>query len=141
TNEILSPSCFTVPFKLFRGADADADLWVSQPLAPSWARAATFAKTQTANARINSFFIVRNLLFTTLHCSWNPASLVRSWRQFGCKLQKNVTRRTVYFSRATTNSGAQSRARLISESGNVQIALRADSEYCAAWAEAESSDP
>ena len=32
-----------------------------------------------------------------------------------------------YFSRATTNSGAHSKARLISESGNTQIALRADS--------------
>jgi len=32
-----------------------------------------------------------------------------------------------YFSRATTNSGAHNSARLISESGNVQIALRADS--------------
>jgi hypothetical protein len=32
-----------------------------------------------------------------------------------------------YFSRATTNSGAHSSARLISESGKVQIALRADS--------------
>src|SRR5450631_3526020 len=34
-----------------------------------------------------------------------------------------------YFSRATTNSGAQRRARLISESGNVQMALRAESAY------------
>ena len=32
-----------------------------------------------------------------------------------------------YFSLATTKSGAQSRARLISESGKVQIAFRADS--------------
>src|SRR5205807_7584905 len=47
----------------------------------------------------------------------------------------------VYFSRATTNSGAQSSARLISESGKVQMALRADSAYCAARVVAESSDP
>jgi hypothetical protein len=32
-----------------------------------------------------------------------------------------------YFSLATTNSGAHNNARLISESGNVQMALRADS--------------
>ena len=32
-----------------------------------------------------------------------------------------------YFSLATTNSGAHNSARLISESGNVQIALDADS--------------
>jgi hypothetical protein len=32
-----------------------------------------------------------------------------------------------YFSLATTNSGAHSSARLISESGKVQIAFRADS--------------
>ncbi len=32
-----------------------------------------------------------------------------------------------YFSLATTNSGAHNRARLISESANIQIALRADS--------------
>jgi len=35
--------------------------------------------------------------------------------------------RAPYFSRATTNSGAHSSARLISESGKVQIAFRADS--------------
>src|ERR1700757_1617331 len=37
-----------------------------------------------------------------------------------------------YFSLATTNSGAQSNARLISESGNVQMALVADSAYSVA---------
>ena len=46
----------------------------------------------------------------------------------GCFRPENLR----YFSRATTNSGAQSRARLISESGKLQIALRADSAYCAA---------
>jgi len=46
-----------------------------------------------------------------------------------------------YFSLATTNSGAQSSARLISESGKVQIDLRADSAYFAAQAVAASSDP
>ena len=50
-------------------------------------------------------------------------------------------RRRTYFSRATTNSGAQSKARLISESGKVQIEFCADSAYCAARAEAASNDP
>ena len=45
-----------------------------------------------------------------------------------------------YFSLATTNSGAHSRARLISESGNVQIAARAASAKCAASADANSSE-
>jgi len=46
-----------------------------------------------------------------------------------------------YFSRAITNSGAHNNARLISESGNVQIAFRAASAYCAAFAFAASSAP
>ncbi len=46
-----------------------------------------------------------------------------------------------YFSLATTNSGAQSRARLISESGNVQIDRWADAAYSAARAFAASNDP
>ena len=48
---------------------------------------------------------------------------------------------TGYFSRATTNSGAQSSARLISESGKKQIDLQADSAYCAARDVATSNDP
>jgi hypothetical protein len=39
----------------------------------------------------------------------------------------SINRSTSYFSLATTNSGAHSSARLISESGKVQIAFRADS--------------
>src|ERR1700693_1395474 len=46
-----------------------------------------------------------------------------------------------YFSRPTTNSGAQSSARLISELGKVQIAFCADSAYRAARPVAASSDP
>ena len=46
-----------------------------------------------------------------------------------------------YFSLATTKSGAQSKARLISEFRKVQIDLRADSAYFAAQAVAASSDP
>ena len=46
-----------------------------------------------------------------------------------------------YFSLATTNSGAQSRARLISESGKMQIDFRADSAYCTARFVAARSDP
>jgi len=46
-----------------------------------------------------------------------------------------------YFSLATTNSGAQRRARLISESGKKQIDLQADSAYCAARVVAASSEP
>jgi len=46
-----------------------------------------------------------------------------------------------YFSRATTNSGAQSSARFISESGKVQIARLADSAYWAARVVAASTDP
>ena len=46
-----------------------------------------------------------------------------------------------YFSLATTNSGAQSSARLISESGKTQMALRADSAYRAASLEANSREP
>ncbi len=34
---------------------------------------------------------------------------------------------SLYFSRSTTNSGAHSRTRLISESGKMQMALRAES--------------
>src|ERR1019366_494144 len=47
----------------------------------------------------------------------------------------------VYFSLATTNSGAQSSARLISVSGKERMASCADSAYCAARAVAASSDP
>lgn len=46
-----------------------------------------------------------------------------------------------YFSLATTNSGAQSNARLISESGKGQMALRADSAYSVARREAASNEP
>ena len=46
-----------------------------------------------------------------------------------------------YFSLATTNSGAQSNARLISESGNVHMALLADSAYSVARIEAASTEP
>src|SRR5437588_7101687 len=46
-----------------------------------------------------------------------------------------------YFSRATTKSGAHSRARLISELGKVQMALRAASAYSAARALAASRAP
>ena len=55
--------------------------------------------------------------------------VVRKWGQFN------------YFSRATTNSGAHSRARLISESGKKQMDLRADSAYSAAREVAASKDP
>jgi len=48
---------------------------------------------------------------------------------------------SAYFSRATTNSGAQSSARFISESGKVQMALLADSAYWAARLVAASTDP
>src|SRR5438132_14073298 len=46
-----------------------------------------------------------------------------------------------YFSRATTKSGAHSSARLISELGKVQMALRAASAYSAARPLAASSAP
>jgi len=46
-----------------------------------------------------------------------------------------------YFSRATTKSGAHSSARLISELGKVQMALRAASAYSAARALAASRAP
>jgi len=47
----------------------------------------------------------------------------------------------VYFSLATTNSGAHSRARLISESGKAWSAFWDDSAYSAAQALAASSEP
>src|SRR5437868_3146778 len=46
-----------------------------------------------------------------------------------------------YFSRSITKSGTHSRARLNSESGKEQIALRAASEYCAAAEFAASTEP
>jgi len=45
------------------------------------------------------------------------------------KYEPKAESRKPYFSLATTNSGAQSSARLTSESGKVQIDLRADSAY------------
>lgn len=60
---------------------------------------------------------------------------------FGAQGQCRPNGAGSYFSRATTNAGAHSKARLISESGKVQIALRADPAYCAALAVAASSDP
>src|SRR5258708_3079047 len=50
-------------------------------------------------------------------------------------------RAAVYFSREITKSGAQSRARLISESGKVKVDLRADSAYWAARSWASSIEP
>ncbi len=46
-----------------------------------------------------------------------------------------------YFSRPTTKSGAQSKARLISESGKLHMDLRAASEYSWARAMATSTEP
>lgn len=46
-----------------------------------------------------------------------------------------------HFSRATTKSGTQSRARLISESGKLPRARRASSANCEARARAASSEP
>lgn len=46
-----------------------------------------------------------------------------------------------HFSRATTNSGAHKRARLISLAGKLQMALRASSAYCMARALAASREP
>src|ERR1700739_1335190 len=46
-----------------------------------------------------------------------------------------------YFSRATTNSGAHSKARWISELGSSEMAARASSAYCWARVVAASSEP
>ena len=58
----------------------------------------------------------------------------------GISLRSSALKFLTYFSLATTNSGAHSRARLISESGNVQIAFCADSAYRVARDVAASSD-
>src|SRR5437879_10313420 len=60
--------------------------------------------------------------------SIQPTACVLSGRS------RRTLRFKVHFSRATTNSGAHSKARLISESGNWQMALRADSAYSTARA-------
>src|SRR5438045_4526916 len=129
TNVTLSPSAFTVPLRLLRGAAAAAlSLPMSLLLLVSCATAAMLKVTQIAITRIHSFFIERNLLWK--NCPVELDSLV----QYESSAELDVSRREmlqddeIYFSRATTNSGAHSRARLISDMGNVQMAFPADSD-------------
>ena len=69
-----------------------------------------------------------------------PTSFMQMW-VFALQDGRATQTEIGYFSRPTTKSGAQSNARLISESGNVQIDVRAASEYSWARAMATSTEP
>src|SRR5258708_10606306 len=125
-----------VPFRLMSGGLAALALPISQLFMVSCAGATVANARQVAINRVSSFFIEFSLADIVARVtSAQSTEWPRIWMLGGSDGL------TGYFSRATTNSGAQSRARLISESGNVQMALRADSAYCVAAAAAASPHP